>query len=96
MKAEVTLRDLKEACINVFFPGDSTSVEKMYDIAVIDGKSAVHNDKELNQKRRTYGFYWKRKVQMKIHRTIIEKLDMELTAVAMLIIQAKEIFFRLQ
>ena len=37
MKAEVTLRDLKEACINVFFPGDSTNVEKMYDIAVIDG-----------------------------------------------------------
>jgi hypothetical protein len=60
----MTLQDLKEAFVTVFFDErtDLEDVLKSYDIAVVDGKSIVNSDEEINHKRRTFGFYWKRKV----------------------------------
>lgn len=64
MNNTMTLQDLKEAFVTVFFDErtDLEDVLKSYDIAVVDGKSIVNSDEEINHKRRTFGFYWKRKV----------------------------------
>lgn len=60
----MTLQDLREAFVTVFFDErtDLEDVLKSYDIAVVDGKSIVNSNKEINHKCCTFGFYWKRMV----------------------------------
>ncbi|CAB4020535.1 Hypothetical predicted protein, partial [Paramuricea clavata] len=62
MNNNMTLQDLHEAFVTVFFDErtDLEDVLKLYNIAVVDGKSTVNSDKEIN-KHYTFGFYWKRK-----------------------------------
>ena len=63
MKNKMSLVELTEACIKAFIPGATVEdVAKEYNIAVIDGKSVLKRDEEVNHKRRTFGFYWHRKV----------------------------------
>ena len=64
MNNEVTLRELQEACCKAFLENvqDMDDVLQSYEIAVIDGKSPIVTDEQINQKRRTFGFYWNEKV----------------------------------
>jgi hypothetical protein len=61
----MTLRELQEACCKAFLQNveDLDDVLKSYDIAVIDGKSPIVSDDQISHKRRTFGFYWKKKVR---------------------------------
>lgn len=67
MKNNMTLGDLKQACAKAFITdvGNFEEALDRYDVVVIDGKSAVTCDAELNQKRRTFGLYWNKKVSVK-------------------------------
>ncbi|CAB4020130.1 cyclin-dependent kinase 1-like, partial [Paramuricea clavata] len=60
---DMTLRELQEACCKAFLQNveDLDDVLKSYDIAVIDGKSPIVSDHQISHKRRTFGFYWKKK-----------------------------------
>ena len=64
VNSDSSLQELKEACVKVFFDENASfdDVVRSYDIAVIDGKSVVNTDEALNLKRRTFDFYWARKV----------------------------------
>lgn len=68
----MTLSDLKQACVKAFITdvGNFEEALDKYDVAVIDGKSAIKCDEELNQKRRTFGLYWNKKVSGKEHSLI--------------------------
>ncbi|CAB4043284.1 Hypothetical predicted protein, partial [Paramuricea clavata] len=59
----ITLRVLQEGCCKAFLEivGDIEDVMQDYDIAIIDGKSQLTCDDEIPQRRRTFGFYWKKK-----------------------------------
>ena len=58
----MTLHDLQDGCCNAFLPtvGNMKEVVQHYDIAIIDGKSQLTCDEEISQRRRTFGFYWKK------------------------------------
>lgn len=60
----MTLTNLQEGCVKAFLGNveDMEKVMESYVIAVIDGKSKITCDEEINRKRRTFGFYWKKKV----------------------------------
>ena len=60
----MTLRELQEACCKGFLANmqDLDDVLHSYEIAVIVGKSPILSDDQINHKRRTFGFYWKKKV----------------------------------
>ncbi len=62
----MSLEGITEACIKAFLPnfGSVEDVLKLHDVSVIDGKSAIKKDEEINNKRRTFGFYWNRKVRI--------------------------------
>ena len=60
----MTLRELQEACCKAFLGNvqDMDDVLQSYEIAVIDGKSPILTDEQINQRRRTFGFYWNKNV----------------------------------
>ena len=58
----MTLQDLEDGCCKAFLANvrDLKDVVQDYDIAIIDGKSQLTCDEEIPQRRRTFGFYWKK------------------------------------
>ena len=63
MSIDFTLQELIDACIKVFL-GNVESFETVnakYELSIIDGKSVISKDMELNRKHRTFGFYYKKK-----------------------------------
>ena len=64
MNNDMTITYLQEACVKSFIKNvqDLDEVLQSYDIAVIDGKSPITCDEEINHKRRTFGFFWNKKV----------------------------------
>ena len=65
MSIDFTLQELIDACIKVFL-GNKESFETVsakYELLIIDGKSVISKDIELNRKRRTFGFYYQKKVK---------------------------------
>ena len=60
---DFSLHELTDACIKQLISADEDmqSASQTYDICLIEGKSVVNKEEELNKNRRTFGFSWELK-----------------------------------
>ena len=61
---EFSLQELTAACVKAFIGESLETANQNYKISVIDGKSVVSNNDELNNRRRTFGFCWEIEVKI--------------------------------
>ena len=88
MDNPITLQVLQEGCCKAFLEivKDIEDVMQDYDIAIIDGKSQLTCDDEIPQRRRTFGFYWKKVYILLYNLTIImERIPFNCTLSKMVI-----------